>query len=302
MKYVKKCENIIIKTYNLMGDFMKKTFETIGLFSLICFSFFYTNEISTVIKENDDLLKQINEVKEQYETKPIDAKVIDNDIIPGMSGRSIDVDESYNKMKKLDSFNDKLLIYKDTKPSVSVNKVYDKYIISGNESKKEVTLNFLLEDNENINKVLEILNKYNIKANFFVTINWFENNNEDITELIKKGHIIGNVLKENNDFKSDINWMNSIISKMNKQDGTYCYNNDKNIVFLNVCKLNNSYTITPTIEAFDKPFIQVKQNIKNGSIISLKVNDKTITELPLIIEYINSKGFNIETISKIIEE
>lgn len=281
---------------------MKKTFEIIGFISLVCFSFFYTNKISTVIKENDDLLKIINEVKEQYETKPIDAKIIDNNIIPGMSGNSIDVDKSYNKMKKINTFNDKLLVYKDTKPSISVNKVYDKYIISGNQNKKEVTINFLLEDNENIDKILEILNKYNVKSNFFVTINWFENNNDSITNLINEGYVIGNILKENNFLKSDINWVNAIVSKINKQNNTYCYNNDKNDEFLNICKLNTSYTISSTIEAFDNPVIQVKQNIKNGSIISLKVNDKTISELSLIIEYINSKGYDIVTISKIIEE
>ena len=288
-----------MKSYNLLGDIVKRIFETIGFISLVCFSFFYTNKISTVIKENDDLLKQINEIKNQYEIKPIDAKVIDDDIIPGKSGSSIDLDKSYDKMKKLDTFNSNLLVYKNIKPSVSVNKVYDKYIISGNEDKKEVYIIFVLEENENIDEVLQISNKYNIKFNFFVNINWFENNNNYITDLINNGHIIGNI-KTNK--TSDINWMNAIVSKINKQETTFCYNEDKNNDFLNICKLNISYTVTPSIQAFDNPIIQIKQDIKNGSIISLKLNDKTINELSLIIEYIKSKGYDIVTLSKIIEE
>lgn len=288
-----------MKTYNLLGDVMKKIFETIGFISLVCFSFFYTNKISTVIKENDDLLRQINEVENQYEIKPIDAKVIGDDIIPGKSGSSIDLDKSYEKMKKFDTFNSNLLVYKNIKPNISVNKVYDKYIISGNEDKKEVSIIFILEDNENIEKVLQISNKYNVKFNFFTNIIWFENNNNYVTNLINNGHIIGNIYTNKT---SDINWMNAIVSKINKQENTFCYNKDKNDDFLNICKLNISYTITPSIEAFDNPIMQIKQNIKNGSIISLKVNEKTINELPLIIEYINSKGFNIVTLSKIIEE
>jgi hypothetical protein len=285
-----------------MGDILTKIFETIGFISLVFFSFFYTNKISTVIKENDDILKQINLVKEQYEIKPISATINEEDIIPGIKGSSIDVAKSYNKMKKLNTFNPNLLVYKDILPTVSVNKVYDKYIISGNLNKKEVTINFLLEDNENIENILNILNKYNIKANFFVTIKWFSNNNEKITYLINNEHIVGSILYKDDSLKNNINWMNAIVSKINKQNNTYCYNNTKNSEFLNLCKLNTSYTITPSIEAFDNPFIQIKTNIKNGSIISLKVNDKTISELPLIIEYINSKGFDIVSLFKLIEE
>ena len=285
-----------------MGDILKKIFEIIGFISLVCFSFFYTNKISTVIKENDDILKQINYVKEQYEIKPIDAKIIGDDIIPGMSGSSIDVKESYNKMNALDTFNSNLLVYKNDKPSVSINNDYDKYIVSGNESKKEVSIIFLLKENENIDKVIGILNKYQIKSNFFVTINWFENNNEIISNLINSNHIVGNILVNNDYLKSNINWMNAIVSKINNQSNTFCYNSDKNSDYLNICKLNTSYTITPSIQAFDNPIIQIKQNIVNGSIIALEVNDKTIKELPLIIEYINSKGFDIVTLSKLIEE
>ena len=52
---------------------MKKFFEIIGFIALACFSFFYTNKISTVIMVQDDLLKQIESLKEQSYIKPIDA-------------------------------------------------------------------------------------------------------------------------------------------------------------------------------------------------------------------------------------
>ena len=57
---------------------MKKFFEIIGFIALACFSFFYTNKISTVIMVQDDLLKQIESLKEQSYIKPIDA-YIEND-------------------------------------------------------------------------------------------------------------------------------------------------------------------------------------------------------------------------------
>lgn len=279
-----------------MGDILKKIFETIGFISLVCFSFFYTNEITSVIKNNDDLLKQINEVANEYEDKSIDAIIIDDSIIPGVSGSNINIDKSYDKMKKMDKFNSNLIVYENIKPKVSVLNKYDKYIISGNEKKNEVSL--VLLDNNDITKVLKILDKYDVKANFFVDLNWINNNDEVVKKLINNNHIVGSINSSNN----DINYINTIISKINKQKYTFCYNEEKNNEFLNICKLNTSYTIIPSIEAFENPLINIKSNIKNGSIIALKINDKTINELPLIIEYIKSKGYSIITLSKIIEE
>jgi len=285
-----------------MGDILKKTFQIIGFISLVCFSFFYTDKITNVIKENDDILRQINELKDQYKVEPIDATIINDEIIPGMSGSSIDVDKSYDKMKSIDKFNSNLLVYNFVKPNVSVSDFYDKYIISGNLKKQEVSLIFLLQNNEAIEEVYNILNKYDVKGNFFVSINWFENNNESITELIEEEHVIGNYLMEDNNLKSNINWMNAIVSKINNQSKTYCYNSNKNNDFLSICKLNKSYTIKPSIEAFDNPLIQMKASITNGSIVAFKISDKTINELPLIIEYINSRGFDIVTLSELMEE
>ena len=102
---------------------MRKTFEVIGLISLICFSFFYTEKISTVIKENDDILKEIESVASQYKTEAINAIIDNNSIIPGINGREIDIKKSYKKMKKVNSFNSNLLVYKEIEPEISIKEV-----------------------------------------------------------------------------------------------------------------------------------------------------------------------------------
>lgn len=280
---------------------MKKIFEMIGLLSLIFFSFFYTNKISLVIKNEDDILKQIEEIKDQYKIDYIDALVNKNTIIPGVSGSKINIKKSYNKMKKVNSFNSNLLVYDEIKPSISVSGVYDKYIISGNKNKKEVSLSFLLKDNDSLNKILEILNSYNIKATFYMDEYWFEDNTETVFDLIKNSHIVG-FLESNSNNDSSLTWMNGIVNKIAKQKDTYCYNKDYNDIFLNQCKLNQSYTIKPSIVVESNPLIEIKNNIENGSIISLDVNDKLLKELKLIIEYINHKDLQIVTIEKLLEE
>lgn len=302
MNLYKKCENIISYSYNLLGDILKKIFEGIGLLSLICFSFFYTNKISTVIKNEDDILKEIESIKDQYKTEPISATVENDTIIPGISGVEIDVKKSYKKMKKVNSFNTNLLVYKDIKPEVSVNSVYDKYIISGNKNKKQVSLLFLLEGNDNTDKIVNILDNNNINATFYTDGVWFENNNEIVIDLIEKGHIIGNLGYNYSYLSSDITWMNAIVTKMAKQESTYCYNINKNKESLDRCSSNSSYTITPSVLISNNPLINVKKNLNNGSIIAMEVNDNLLKELQLVIDYINSKDLEIVTIEQLLDE
>lgn len=299
MKLIKKCEIICNYSYNLMGDILKKIFESIGLFSLICFSFFYTSEISTVIKDNDDILKQIKQIKDQYNIEAIDAKIDGNTIVPGISGSEIDVNKSYKKMKKINSFNDNLLVYKKIEPNISVKGVYDKYIISGNKNKREVALVFTVNDNDNIDSILDILDEREVSATFFIDDYWFENNNNMIIELSNNGHIIGNM---GDYYDSElINWMNSVVKNLAKQQNNYCYIID-NDNFLNVCSKNKSYTIRPNIIVKNNPLIEIKNNLSNGSIISLDVNNKTKKELSLILDYIDSKGLEMVNIESLIDE
>lgn len=279
---------------------MKKIFQVIGFITLLLFTFTYTNKITSVIKENDDLLKQIEDIENQYMIEPINAIIKDNTIIAGISGSKIDVKESYKKMKKIDEFNTNLLVYESIKPEISVLDYYDKYIIKSN--KNEVSLLFLVEQNNNIEKILNILNNYEIKATFYTDGNWFENNNEKIIDLIEEGHTIGNLGYNYSYNVNGISWMNTIVTKIGNQKYSYCYTEEENEEILKICKNNNSYTIMPNIIAKSNPLITIKQNLEKGSIISLKINDTTINELPLIIEYINSKDLNIINLEELLDE
>ena len=279
---------------------MKKTFEAIGFLSLILFTFFYTSKITTVIKENDDILKQIKEIENQFKIDPVNAIINNNTIIAGVSGSEIDVKESYKKMKKINSINFNIIVYKELKTKISFLNYYYKYIIKSNKS--SISLVFLIEKDDEINDLLEILDKYKIKATFYTDGNWFENNNEKIIELIKMGHTVGN-LGYNYSYKENgINWMNTIVTNIGKQNYTYCYTETENEEVLNICKNNKSYTIKPNIIVKNNPLITIKNQLEKGSIISLKINNSTITELPLIIEYINSRNLNIINLEELLDE
>ena len=162
-------------------------------------------------------------------------------------------------------------------------------------------LNVPQEERNKINDILNILENNEIKANFFVDGNWFENNNDFIIDLISNKHIVGN-LSYNRDYSnSSFIWMDTIIKKIGKQENSYCYKTD-NKKDLENCALQKDYTISPTIEIDDYPLINVKNNLKAGNIISFKINNNLIKELDLIIKYIESKDLEIVNLETLLEE
>lgn len=280
---------------------MKKFFEYIGLLTLVCFSFFYTERTASVVKELDDIMIKIKETAPNYSIEVKEAIIKDNTIIPGISGKEVNINSSYQKMRKLGMFNENYLEYNYIKPKEQLKNNLNKYIISGNESKNQVSLIFLVDERSNIDSILKILDKNNIKGNFFIDGNWFENNNDEVVNLINNNHNVGNLSYDLDYQNSSFVWMDTIIKKIGKQKVSFCYKTE-NIKDLENCALQKDYMISPTTEISNYPLINVKNNLKNGSILSFKVNNSLITELDLIIKYINSKGLEIVNLEELLNE
>lgn len=276
---------------------MKKTFEYIGIISLFIFSFIFTEKTATVIKEQDDVMIKIKEVSDKYYIEPKDATIMNNTIIPGIKGQEVDIDESYYKMKKIGLFNETLLVINEIEPINTIKNNQDKFIISGNKNKKEVSLIFLVKENEKIENVLQILENNKINANIFVSGNFLEQNNT-LVNKISKSHIIGN-LSYNLDYtKPDFIWMSTIIKKFNDN---YCYTETLNEEVLNICSKNKSYTIIPNIIIRTKPLMNISKNLSNGSIISFYITDELLKELDIVIKEIKSKGYEIVKLPELLK-
>ena len=87
---------------------MRKLFEGIGLLALLLVSFIYTEKTMTVIKENDDVMIELKDVADSYYIEPIEATIREDEIIPGIKGRKVNINKSYNKMKQIGKFNESL--------------------------------------------------------------------------------------------------------------------------------------------------------------------------------------------------
>lgn len=277
---------------------MKKIYQAIGLISLLCFSFFLTEQTAIVIKNMDDIMISINDNKDNYTKNSIDAIIKADTIIPGICERNVNVSKSYKLMKNSGYYSDKLFVYNYKLPNVSISDNKDKYIIKGNKEKRYIGLTFLVKDNTNINNILKIVNNYNIKVTFFVNYNWFINNTKLVSSIIEQGHNIGMIYTNYN----DIEWMNIIIKRINNQVNGFCYNKDKNIDYLKQCIEYENYSIIPIEITSTNPLYDIKQNIESGNIYIFNINRKLEYELSTIIITIKSKGYEMTNMEQLIDE
>lgn len=281
---------------------MKKIFSYIGIATILSLSIIISERTTTVVKNIDTLMTEIKEKQLEYNKEPMNAIIEDNTIIPGLYGKKINIQQTYDEMKKIGKFNEKYIKYEQTKPEITLENNYDKYIISGNKEKNTISLIFLLYNDDNVEQIKKTLKKTNTKATFFIDKTWLEKHNKELIELINDGHTIG-TLSYNQDYQNiEYTLLNDTLKKQPKQTNNYCYDKNKNIKTLKKCALNKNYTIRPTIIIKDHPLKEIKQKITRGALIELPTNDKTNKELELIIKYVKSKGYNIKNLDDHISE
>lgn len=279
---------------------MKKIFTVIGVLSLVCFSFYYTNLATEIIKNNDPIMKKIVKVSESYKKESINAVFSDNTIIPGISGVKVDINNSYESMKKYGKFNEDLIVFEEIMPTVSVQNTFDKYIRRGNVTKTNVSIIIIVDDPSYVENILDILNSKEVKVTFFVGKNIINESMDLIDIIIKSGHRV--------EYKSDeynvdgVLKYNNLLKVKTNNNLKFCYTDEENITILSNCNYKKMHTIFPNIITTNFPYSDVKRNLDSGSILSFKSNQHTLRELKYIINYINQKGFTIVNLDQVISE
>lgn len=280
---------------------MKKNFfSIIGGVILVCFSFYYTDLATTIIKENDPIMKEIKRVGDYYKEESVNAVIDENTIIPGISGLEVNIEKTYSSMKRYGTFNDNLVVFEEVLPVITISNIYNKYINIGNSSKNMVSLVFVIEDYSYITEIINVLDSKSVKATFFINSRIIDESLDLIRLIIKSNHkveLYSGVYSTYN-----LKKYNKIISKHTKKDIKYCFIEKENIEVLNNCSNLGMYTIIPSINAVKFPYDEVKKNLESGSIIRLNNNLYTLKELKYIINYINQKGIDIVTLDELLKE
>lgn len=270
-----------------------KFIKILGLLTLICFTFFYTEKVITISINQDEIMIKLKEIETKHKIEAIDAIIEDDNIIPGKKGQYLDLDKSYKEMKKLGYFEESLLSYKDLYPNISIYNNYNKYIIKGNPYQKKISLIYIINNNKTLNDILNIIKNKNTTINFFIDSAFLTNNINLITTL--KEYEIYNYGLSGIYTKDNLIIANNIINNKSNNNSIYCLFLKKEQSSLDNCTNLKMQSIIPSING---NYNDIKNNLQNGSIVLIN-NTK---ELSNIIDYIKNKGYTISPLSEIIME
>lgn len=281
---------------------LKKYASYLGVLVLACFSFYYTDKAVDIVKRNDPIMKNILANSENYYVDPVSAFINGDELTVGMNGKKVNVDLSYQNMKKVDEYNESMLVFDEVIPDISLINSYDKYIVAGNINKNQVALVFKVDDSYYVDIVNNILLDKNVIATFFMDGSVVESNMEQVLELVSNGYEIENLGYDGSYSLERFGWTNNMISSLTNEDTKFCYTDYKNSNILDLCSEYKMYTVKPTVSVNSYPFSTVKNELESGSIISFNLNETTLKELPSIISYIKQKGYDLVTLNELISE
>ena len=108
---------------------MRKYFEYFIIILLFVISLIYTDNITNIAKDNDPIMKKIKDISNNFKIESANAEINGNNITPGINGCEIDISKSYENMKKINSYNDKMIKYKDVIPEITIHNIYDKFYL-----------------------------------------------------------------------------------------------------------------------------------------------------------------------------
>ncbi len=292
------------KSYNLMGGFMlTRILQFIGITCLLVFSFFYTDRVVTVVKNQDPIMMKINNFSSNYNVKPVNVIINGNEIIPGISGCCVDINKSYSNMKKLGEYAVNKMEYIEIKPELTISNIYDKYIIKGNKKTNEVALVFKLSSDKYINHILGTLRRKQAKAAFFLDGTVIENS-DLVYAIIKDGHELYNLGYNGNYNEELFIWTNNLIETISNNKSKYCLVLNENKEVLNLCSKHKMYTIkSDLVINYSKDLNSIRDKINKGSIIVFDISiNNTLSDLNNTITFLNKKGYKFNLLSEHLSE
>lgn len=281
---------------------MKRFFEILGFLSLVCFSFFYTEKTIDVVKEVDDIMITLKEQAPKYQVKAENAKIDGKFMTPGISGKIVNLQKSYEEMKHYGKFHPNLLVYDKVSPEISIKNRYDKYIQTGNPKKRQVSFLFIVDEKGNPSPIIEILKDKKVTGTFFIDGSWLEKNQNELVYLIEGKFTVGNYSYRGDYGHESFVWIDTIIKRVGGQKQSYCLVEKENKKALSTCKLQKDYTIYPNIIIKENPYSELTEQVESGSIILMRLDAQVKKELPLMITYLKQKGYEIVNLEQLLEE
>ena len=257
---------------------MKRFFEYIGLSLIILFSFYYTERVALLVRNNNPLMQNIRNVAPNTGVEPVNARIIDDTIIPGINGEVVNINKSYRRMRSFGVFNEYYLVFDVLSPEISLKANKEKIIVSGNRAKRAVSL--VIDNNQDIKNFL-IAN--NIDATMISYLNSYE--------LLELEQINGE--HDRNKFKN----MESILNRNGKNVNICLIKNSNK----DICLRNRKYLVKESLTLNGSNLALIRSNVESGSII-LVTSSARVEDINILIRQIRYQGLRIIPLSQLISE
>ncbi|MGM0919662.1 MAG: polysaccharide deacetylase family protein [Bacillota bacterium] len=277
-------------------------------------------EVSAV-KQPDELYQTIAAKVKDYEKPAQDAQIHTVwKATPGYNGITIDIDESYKKMKKIGKFDEKQLVFKQLKPKVHLSDLPSAPIYRGHPDKTMVS--FLINvawGNEYLPSMLDVLDKHGVKATFFLEGRWAKENPVLVKTIKEAGHEIGNHSYSHPDMarittdqiRKQIGSTNDVIKEITGAAPVWfappsgSFRQD----VITVADEFKMETVLWSVDTIDwqkpEPRVLVERVLKkvhNGAMILMHPTDSTSRSLETLIQSIKQKGYSFGSVSMLLDE
>ena len=279
---------------------LKNISKLTGLFLLLLLSFIYTDKVFSEARNNDPLMKEVINYKEENDVKPLEPTITGDEMILGLSGLEVNQKESYKNMKQEDEFDKEKIVYDNTYPKTSISNNYDYYITKGNNKKENVSIIFKVSSSKNIDEILKLISQSNVPVNFFIDGLFLEKNVETAFSMINLDCEIYNLGYDGKYDKSMISVTNNLIESITLKDSNLCLNENKNNSQKNICSDKKMLSIMPTVVNPD--IIELKRKLDKGIMILYDLSYFDYSNFNLIVNTITSRGYEIVGLSSLIKE
>lgn len=201
--------------------------------------------------------------------------------------------------------------------SSSTNKLVPIYSVETNEKKVALTMNCAWNADD-IEQILDILDRKNVKITFFMVGDWIDKYQDAIKKINEAGHEIANH-SNTHPHVNNLTYTENVNEIQKCNDKIYNITGKKNKLYrapygeyndnvLLAATDNNFYVIQWNIDTLDynnldsdQMIERINKKINNGSIILMhNGTENTANSLEAIIDDIKSKGYEIVTVSNLI--
>lgn len=272
-------------------------------------------------KQQDPLYQSIIKNASTYEIPPSDAK-IDRvwKAIPGYNGVAVNIEASYKNMGNTGIFDEKKLVFTQTKPKVHLNDLPPSPIYRGHPDKPMVS--FIINvawGNEYLSEMLATLKKHQVSVSFFLEGNWVKNNPDIAKMIVTAGHEVGNHSYTHPDMKrltaaqtrEQMIKTNEVIEAATGKKSNWfappsgSYREET----IKIAAELNMKTVMWTVDTIDwqKPspetlINRVISKIDNGAMVLMHPTESTAKSLDRLITMIKKRNLQISTVSDLMNE